>query len=648
MQHHRTGQWHQAEQLYRQILQTDPNQFDALHLLGLLAHQRGQHDVAVDHLTRARQLLPGCADLHYNLGLVLTALGRKDEAVTSYQEALRLEPRHAEAANNLGVILEEAGRRAEALARYQEAIRSDPRFARAHANLGKVLAALGRLEEAIASFQTAIHLDPRVAGWHYRLAVVLHARGRIAESLAGFRQAVQLDPSFAAAHFNLGLVLKEQGQLEAARESLEQALRLHPGSARAHNNLGVVLRRQGQLAEALREHQEALRLDPGSAETHSDLGNVFKELDQPDRAADCYRQALALKPDMAEAHYNLGMMLRDQGQLEETVASLQQAIACKPDFAAAHAVLGTVLLLRGDFERGWPEYEWRLRLSPALSRQPVWDGSNLAGRAILLYAEQGLGDTFQLVRYAALVKERGGTVVVECQKPLARILTGQAGIDHVVPRGSPPPCPVDVYAFLLSLPGIFGTSLGTIPGRVPYLRADPVLVERWRAELTGWTGLKIGIAWQGEPRHYADRQRSIPLAHFATLAQRAGVQLVSLQKGPGSEQMGQVSGTFSVIDLGPRLDEAAGPFMDTAAVMMSLDLVIAADTAVAHLAGALGVPVWLALHRVPDWRWLLDRPDSPWYPTMRLFRQDKQGDWAGVFERMAAEIAAIPQHRNSG
>jgi tetratricopeptide (TPR) repeat protein len=641
MQHHQAGRWQQAEQLYRQVLQADPNQFDALHLLGLLAHQRGQHAIAVDHLTRARQLQPGCADLHYNLGLVLTALGKKDEAFASYQEALRLQPRHAEAANNLGVILEQTGRPAEALARYQEAIRLDPNFAKAHGNLGNVLTTLGRLGEAGGGFQAAIRLEPRVANWRYKLAVVLQGQGRTAEAITGFRQALQLDPNFAAAHFNLGLLLKEQGHLEAARTCFEQAVRLHSGSARAHNNLGVVLRRLGKLAEAQRELQEALRLDPDSAEAHSDLGNVFKELDEPAQAATCYRQALALKPDMAEAHYNLGWVLRDQGQLDEAVASLRRAIACKADFAEAHGVLGTLLLLLGDFERGWPEYEWRHRLSPCPPRQPVWDGSDLAGQTILLYAEQGFGDTFQFVRYTALVKERGGTVVVECQRPLTRLLTGQAGIDHLVPRGYPPHCPVEVYASLGSLPGMLGTSLVTIPGRVPYLRADPVLVERWRAELAGFPGLKIGIAWQGDPRYLADRQRSIPLAHFAAVAQVSGVQLFSLQKGPGSEEIRKVSDAFAVIDLGPRLDEAAGAFMDTAAVMMGLDLVISADTAVAHLAGALGVPVWLALHRVPDWRWMLDRPDSPWYPTIRLFRQDRLGDWAGVFKRMAAEIVAI-------
>jgi hypothetical protein len=297
-------------------------------------------------------------------------------------------------------------------------------------------------------------------------------------------------------------------------------------------------------------------------------------------------------------------------------------------------------LLTGDFERGWAEYQWRWKAEQCQWRdfsQPLWDGRPLEGRTILLHAEQGLGDTIQFVRYAALVKQRGGGVVVECPTPLLSLLASCERIDRLMGRGDELPA-FDLQAPLLSLPGIFHTSLDTIPADGPYLFADPGLVGRWRQELGGIAGFKIGIAWQGNPKNPDDRNRSIPLSDFEPLAGCSAVRLLSLQKEAGTEQLQKVAGRFPVIDLGSRLDEAAGAFMDTAAVMMNLDLVVTSDTAIAHLAGALGVPVWVAISFVPDWRWLLDRSDSPWYPTMRLFRQTRLGDWAGVFEEIKAAL----------
>jgi hypothetical protein len=298
-------------------------------------------------------------------------------------------------------------------------------------------------------------------------------------------------------------------------------------------------------------------------------------------------------------------------------------------------------LLGGHFERGWPEYEWRWRGNEAVFaplNQPLWDGSALEGRTILLHAEQGLGDTIQFIRYARLVRARGGTVVVACPTPLIQLLTGCAGIDQLIPQGSILP-PFDVYAPLLSLPGILGTSLGSVPAEVPYLVADAELERHWREKLGPLRAFKIGIAWQGNPGYLGDSFRSIPLTHFATLARVEGVRLFSLQKGPGSEQLSALGDLFPVTDLGSQLDNATGAFVETAAVMKSLDLIITSDTAVAHLAGALGVPVWVALPAVPDWRWMLDRADSPWYPTMRLFRQTAWGQWESVFARLASAVS---------
>jgi hypothetical protein len=298
-------------------------------------------------------------------------------------------------------------------------------------------------------------------------------------------------------------------------------------------------------------------------------------------------------------------------------------------------------LLKGDFQRGWAEYQWRWKTKQAPQRgfsQPLWDGQPLEGRTILLHAEQGLGDTIQFVRYAALVKRLGGTVVLECPKPLLPLLATFAGIDQLVGQGDELPA-FATHAPLLSLPGILQTSLDTIPAAVPYLFAAPALKEHWREKLRAVHGYKIGINWQGQPGQGQWLARSIPLQQLATLAEIPGVRLVSLQKGAGREQLAEASGRFPLVDLGDEVDQAGGAFMDTAAIVMNLDLVITSDTALPHLAGSLGAAVWVALPLVPDWRWLLDRGDSPWYPTMRLFRQDQRGDWQGVFRRIKVALA---------
>jgi hypothetical protein len=307
-------------------------------------------------------------------------------------------------------------------------------------------------------------------------------------------------------------------------------------------------------------------------------------------------------------------------------------------------------LLMGNFEQGWPEYEWRLKGTRELAQpnfpQPTWDGSPLAGRSILLRTEQGLGDTLHFIRYAPLVKAQGGRVLVECTEPLLPLLSGCPGIDRLVPRSLEARVPFDVQVPLLSLPHLLGTTLATVPANVPYLFADTQLLQQWRQELRAYSGFKIGIAWQCNPKLDQQRarvaQRSIPLVEFAPLGRLVGVSLFSLQRGAGTEQLPQVTSLFPITDLGSWIDEGGSAFMATAAVMKSLELVITCDTAIAHLAGALGVPVWVALPFAVDWRWLLHRDDSPWYPTMRLFRQSEPGDWTPVFERITGEVRELP------
>ena len=504
---------------------------------------------------------------------------------------MRLTPDYAEACSNLGFAVTKLGRPAEAVPYLRRAVALKPAYAEAHNNLGYALLELGQSEEAIACLREAVRLKADYAEAHANLGMALARAGT--RALANYRAVDDL-------------VLKEQGKLAEAYASLSEAVRLKPDYAEAHNNLGLVLTEQGRLDEAVASLRAAVRL----------------------------------KPDYVDGINNLGLAYAAQGKLDAAVAEYETALALAPERAPAHFLRSLAWLQAGDFDKGWPEYAWRQRM-PDYAQPPfpwpLWDGAPLAGRTILLYAEQGLGDTLQFIRYVAQVKQAGGTVIVACQKALLPLLARCTGIDHLVATGPPwPDC--DVHASLLDLPRIFGTTRATIPAEVPYVHAEPRLVERWRGELQSWPGFKVGIGWQGNPKFVTDRARSIPLHCFAPLGRLAGVHLISLQKGPGSEQLPVVPDRFAVLDLARRLDEDVGAFMDTAAVMNNLDLVITSDTALAHLAGGLGVPVWVALPFAADWRWLLDRDDSPWYPTMRLFRQRRWGDWDDVFERMARQL----------
>jgi tetratricopeptide (TPR) repeat protein len=585
---------------------------------------------------------PTNAEVWYLLGQVGQAQGKIDEALASFQQSVAIRPDFAPAHNSLGIAYVGRRRLDEAAACFERAARASPTFAHAHNNLGNVRKEQGRRDEALVCYQTSVRLKPDFAEAHNNLGNLYLEQGRLDEATACCRQALALKPDLADAHNNVGAALAAQGKQDAAEGSYREALRLRPSFAEAHNNLGNALRELGRLDEAVASLQEAVRLKPEFAEAHGGLGMALLSRGDLDAAAVSCRRAIELKPKLAQAHVSLGFVLSELGKLDEALDEYDAALAIEPDLADAHKNRSLVWLLQGRLAEAWPEYEARWKapeLPPRPFREPVWDGSPLAGKTILLHAEQGFGDTLQFIRYAPLVRERGGRVLVACQRPLVRLLTsGVAGIDRVVAQGDPLPA-FQVHAPLLSLPRIFGTTFANVPANVPYIEPDPRLVETWRRELSVFRGMKVGIAWQGSLKYRWDRKRSVGLSRFESLARVPGVQLFSLQKGHGSEQLAQATSRFPVVDLAQRLDESAGPFMDTAAVMKCLDLVITSDTAIPHLAGSLGVPVWCAVSYMPDWRWLLGRDDSPWYPTMRLFRQKRLGEWDDVFERLAAALA---------
>ena len=565
-------------------------------------------------------------------------------------------PRHASALNCLGVLLAQQGKLDEGASYFQQAAAFEPMDSDAHNNLGLVHARRGRIADAIRSYERALAIRPDFSAARNNLELARrelrcaenqvrspgsndvflhnpHSTPSMPPSSTGPGGGVSAAQAAYAANVR-GIALAQEGKYDKAWAQFQFALQVEPSNIDAHTNLGSVLNRQKRHDEALGHYQQVLSRDPNHVTANYNIGVVLADQGRDEEAVAQYKKTLRLQPDHVDAHYNLGILLARHGHVEDAIAEYDLALRFKPDHAGAHWNRAMLLLSKGDFEHGWPAYEWRWAQPGVVKhsfKQPLWDGSPLNGRTILLHAEQGLGDTLQFVRYARLVKQRGGRVVVQCQTPLSRILGSAAGVDSLVSKGSQVPA-CDVQAPLLSLPGIFQTSLETIPASVPYLEPDPELVEYWNRELESITGFKVGIAWQGSPTFHEDRFRSIPLSHFARLADIEGVRLISLQKGPGVEQLVRLPEPSRIVDLGVRLDEANGPFMDTAAVMVNLDLVIASDTAVPHLAGALGVPVWMAVHLVPDWRWLLHREDCPWYPGMRLFRQSRSGRWDDVFE----------------
>jgi tetratricopeptide (TPR) repeat protein len=553
--------------------------------------------------------------------------------------------------NTQGIALARQGRWAEAAACFQEALRLNSAFAPAHNNLANIFLFQGRFAEAVAHYQKALEYAPDDPEAWNNMSNAYQQAGHAVESETCARRALALRPNFAEAHNHLGIAVEAQGKLEDAVDHYQEGLRLRPEFPEALSNLGRLLRLQGRYDEAAACSQKAVLLNPDLVEAYVNLGNVFLQTGQFAQARAALQDAIRRRPRLVDVINLQGTLAMKEGRLDEAPAHFDEALRIQPDNADSHFSRGLALLLAGDLERGWPEYEWRWRVKEAQSllvvaharQRPFWNGSPLAGKTIYVHAEQGLGDTIQFLRYLPKVKNLGAKVIFACPEPLIPLVSHCAGFDRVIPLGPEmPEC--DEHTPLMNLPRIFGTTLASIPAQIPYVHADPALADHWRRELAGYPGRKIGIAWQGSPKNLHDALRSLPLRCFAPVARVPGVHLLSLQKGPGSEQIAALSGQFELTDLGSRLD-TAGAFVDTAAVMMNLDLVITSDTAVAHLAGALGRPVWVALSYAPDWRWMLQREDSPWYPTMRLFRQTAVGRWDDVFGRMAAELSMLPATR---
>jgi tetratricopeptide (TPR) repeat protein len=505
---------------------------------------------------------------------------------------------------------------------------------------------VGDLRLAEASFKRFLTAFPNHSGALNLLTVVLVAKGRFEEAEPYIAKAVGLDASSDSSFYNYGVILKALGRPSEALAQFDRALAINPAHFKAWSNRGSCLNDLEQHERALADFDNAIALNPRHFEANYNKGNALSALDRPESACAAFDAALAVNPASPEAHNNRALALQELGRIEEAMAGYDKAVALKPDYVDGHWNRSLLHLLTGDFERGWRDYEWRNLREPARRQsfaKPLWTGGQpISGKTLLVHAEQGLGDTIHFCRYVRAACDAGARVMFAPQERLQTLMQTLGGCFEIAATDDQT-LEFDFHCPLLSLPLVFGTRLETIPGETPYLSAQPERVARW-AERLGGHGFKIGVCWQGSAGKI-DQGRSFPLTQFLEIARLPQVRLISLQKGEGLSQIKELPADVRLETLGDAFDPENEGFLDTAAVMKTCDLVITCDTAVAHLAGALAAPTWVALKRAPDWRWMLERADSPWYPTVRLFRQSVRGNWGGVFADMKMALQSLLDER---
>jgi len=628
------GELEEAERVLRQALAIEPGGQALFNLANVLLRQMRWTE-AYDTFIQARTLAPAMHDIHANLGAACKALGRLDEAIDSYLRAVELSPRDSVSLHNYGMILGDAKRHEEAVAVLRAAAGLAPEKAAIYVDLG---AALYHVAKARQNADSPALFD---------------------QAIEALETAVALDITMAAARYNLGLALLDRGRIEEAATRFREAMTLQADYAEAHCNLGHCLAELGQFEEAAEECRRALALKPELVEAQSTLGNIAVGRHDLEAAEVAYRAAVAQRPTMGGAWCNLGVALFRQGRSEEALEACDKALVFSPDLADAHWNRALVLLQRGDYAEGWAEHAWRLRRARRIREdagftQPLWDGAPLNGGLVMLHTEQGFGDAIQCARFIPPAARRAGRAILQAQRPLTRLFANLPGLAAVLPDDAPLMPTVDCRLPLFSLPHLFAPTLDSLKDPtqahpVPYLKIPPDLIQTWAERLgqatAGDSAVRIGIVWSGNVGSEAELGRSIPLQAFAPL-DLPGVRLISLQKGDGLSELADARATgMSVTELGPTFD--ACDFADTGAIIENLDLVICCDTAVAHLAGALGRPIWLAVNAVADWRWLLHRTDSPWYPSLTIYRQPSRGDWAGLFAKMAADLEELARGRRT-
>lgn len=567
-------------------------------------------------------------------GIDLHQAGNLGQAAAAYQTILDVAPGHADALHLSGLIAHQQGDNDRAVALISKAIGIDCKVVLYHANLGRVLKASGDDEAAVEAFRHAVQMEPDSAGLHADLSSALLGAGDADAARARANLALELDPASAEAWVNLGLALQDlygPAHVDAVN-AFQRAIALSPNLAGAHLGLGVALHEAGDGAAAKQAYENAIVLNPDFVEAHCNLGNLARDDMDFEAAVAHYRAALTINPVQAAVWGNLAVALQESGKLDEALRAYDRAIELTPEDPDIRRNRGMALLARGHFVEGWRDYEYRWQTVRFRKLQrdwpvPIWDGGDPTGKRIMVHAEQGLGDTLQFCRYLPMLKKLGADVVFECADTLRPVIETIQGVDAVIASGRGF-AKIDFHVPLLSLPGLFGTTVESIPADAPYLTVPPDRLAKWRRISSAWPeGVKIGIAWRGSAEHPRDAVRSPGLAPFMKLAALDNVHLISLQKEGGAEELAMTEGAARIIDPGTEI----GDFADTAALMSGLECVVSCDSAPLHLAGALGIRAFAVLPHVAEWRWGVSGDTTPWYPGMALVRQPSPGDWESVF-----------------
>jgi len=634
------GRLDEADTAYRSLLDLAPEDERARLGLADLHLKRGRNTEAIDVLRPLTASRPDTTIAWVRLGDACARIGDWPQAARALDRALAAAPEDKAALSLRGQAAMELADWTGAIDLFERLLQQAPGHARTHAHLGVCFRRHGDRDTAERHFRAAVEGDPGlVHAWRGLIALLVDAEdARGACTVA--ENALRHHPDDAHLWTQIGWCREQDDDHEAAADAYRRALEHEPDSAVAHYNLGVALGRLGDRGGAEAAYERALSIDPAFAPALHNLGLLRQEGDDQAGAIDAFEAALRADPNHHLARLNLAHALRVVGRIPAALDHVDRLIARDPSDARAHFVRSMCLLSQGRLTEGWVEYEWRYQ-DPDIRRlagyhdfrRPRWEGQELSGETVLVFTEQGYGDAFQFARYLPAVKARDARVVVECRQRVAALLKAMPAVDEVViaEKGVDPDIEYDFYIPMMSLPGLFGTTIESIPAEIPYLRADTDLVADWRVRLAG-EGLKVGLVWAGNVKHQHDHLRSIDLGAFAPLGRVEGVRFFSLQVGRRGDDAAPDG-----LDIEP-VAPALRDFSDTAAALEVLDLLITVDTAPAHLAGALGRPTWILLQQVPDWRWFVDREDSPWYPTARLFRQSRDDDWDAVIARVAREL----------
>lgn len=631
-----------AESCCREALAADGNNAEALHLFGVIAHRGNRNDIAIDYVRRAIAVDGAVASYKNTLGYLLRLIGHYSEAVTVLQEAIGLQDDYADAHNNLGIAYAESGNLEAAEAAYREALKHRSDFPEAQNNLANLLYRMGRIEKSLAAYEAATALRPDYAEAHANRGDAFLNQGKQQEALDAYRKAADAAPHWPVGWFKLGNVLFQANDFERALRAYQRSIDLNPNHLRGLTNLGATLEKLGRYEEAAMILRHALVLVPDDVSGLKNLGHVILKLGHAGEGLHLLRRAVELAPDDADAHYTLGNALLRMERLQEALACYARVRELQPNTARAYFAPASVLLMNGQYKEGWAAYESRFDMAAYKTNvnnvhERLWDGGPLDGKRLLIHVEQGFGDTLEFARYVPLVRERAGAgkIMFLCEPELARILETLEGVDEFYRLRSDTTVTYDLQVPLMSLPHRFGTTLETIPNKTPYLKVPPGTKAKIRRREEA--KMNVAFVWAGRPTHSDDRFRSCPVSWFAALFDIPGIDFYSIQWGPRAAELAPYLEKPNVFSMTDQLTD----FAETAAIIDQVDLVIAIDTAVAHMAGALGKPVWTILPFGGEWRWLFRREDTPWYPNMRLFRQRILGDWRPVFQRIGAGLTQM-------